>query len=151
MARIFGRDRGALSFSYVLALPVVLLFLAIAVQTALWYLGSQTALAAARQGADVARANGGSLAAGPAAALQFAQSAGGAYLRDPVASAAGSTAQTVTITVSADVPSLVPGLVVHVSETASAPAENFRAAGRLTAPGRLVTVSREVTGDAPRS
>jgi hypothetical protein len=119
-------DRGALILSYVAVLPFVFLFLMVVIQAALWYLARDAALAAARQGADAARALNAPRSAGPAAALAFARAAGAGYLLDPSATAGGSSSATVSITVSGHVPSFVPGLVVNVSETAQAPAEVFQ-------------------------
>jgi hypothetical protein len=92
----------------------------------LWFLARNAALAAARQGADAARALDAPRSSGPAAALAFARVAGSGYLLDPRATASGSTTTTVSITVTGRVPSFVPGLVVTVSETARAPAEEFQ-------------------------
>ena len=119
-------DRGALILSYVAVLPFVFLLLMVVIQAAFWYLARDAALAAARQGADAARALNAPRSAGPAAALAFARTAGAGYLQDPSATASGSSSATVSITVSGYVPSFVPGLVVNVSETAQAPAEVFQ-------------------------
>jgi len=119
-------DRGALILSYAAVLPFVFLFLMVVIQAAFWFLARDAALAAARQGADAARALNAPRSAGPAAALAFARAAGAGYLQDPRATASGSSSTTVSITVSGHVPSFVPGLVVTVSETAQAPAEEFR-------------------------
>lgn len=119
-------DRGALILSYVAVLPFVFLLLMVVIQAALWFLARDAALAAARQGADAARVLNAPRSAGQAAALAFARAAGAGYLQDPRASASGSSSTTVSITVSGHVPSFVPGLVVNVSETAQAPAEEFR-------------------------
>jgi hypothetical protein len=96
------------------------------IQASFWFLARESALAAARQGADAARALGASRAAGPTAALAFARRAGSGYLDDPSASLAGSSATTVSISVTGRVPSFVPGLVVNVSETVQAPVEEFQ-------------------------
>ena len=119
-------DGGALILSYVAVLPFVFLFLMVVIQAAFWFLARDAALAAARQGADTARALNSPRSAGPAAALAFARAVGAGYLQDPRATASGSSSATVSITVSGHVPSFVPGLVVNVSETAQAPAEEFR-------------------------
>jgi len=119
-------DRGALILSYVAVLPFVFLFLMVSIQAAFWFLARDAALAAARQGADAARALNAPRSAGPSAALAFARAVGTGYLQDPRVTANGSTSTTVSITVSGHVPSFVPGLVVNVSETAQAPAEEFR-------------------------
>lgn len=121
-----GDDRGALILGYVAVLPFVFVFLMVIIQAAFWFLARDAALAAARQGADAARVLGAPRSAGPAAALAFARAAGAGYLQDPSASPSGSSAATVSITVTGRVPSFVPGLVVTVSETARAPAEGFR-------------------------
>ena len=126
MSRPFNDDRGALILSYVAVLPFVFLFLMVIIQAAFWFLARDAALAAARQGADAARAFDAPRSAGPLAALAFARAAGTGYLQDPRATVIGSTSTTVSITVSGHVPSFVPGLVVNVSETAQAPAEEFR-------------------------
>jgi hypothetical protein len=126
LTRLRREDRGALTLSYVAVLPFVFLVIMVAIQTSFWFLARDAALAAARQGADAARALNAPRAAGPAAALAFARQAGQGYLDDPVASAAGSTSSTVSITVSGQVPSFVPGLVARVTETVQAPAEEFR-------------------------
>ena len=107
-------------------LPFVFLFLMVVIQAAFWFLARDAALAAARQGADAARALNAPRSAGPAAALAFVRAVGAGYLQDPRATASGSSGATVSITVSGHVPSFVPGLVVSVSETAQAPADEFR-------------------------
>jgi Flp pilus assembly protein TadG len=119
-------DRGALSLSYAVILPIVLLFIMIVIQASFWFLAREAALAAARQGADAARVLGASPAAGPAAAMAFARHSGAGYLLDPSVSTSGSTPSTVSVTVYGHVPTFVPGLVVRVSETAQAPVEEFQ-------------------------
>jgi hypothetical protein len=115
-----------LTLSYVAVLPFIFLFIMVLIQGSFWFLARNAALAAARQGADAARALNASRAAGPAAALAFARHAGQGYLEDPRAAATGSTGATISITVSGHVPSFVPGLVVSVSESVQAPAEVFK-------------------------
>ncbi len=119
-------DRGALILSYVIVLPFVFLFIMVVIQASFWFLARQAALAAARQGADAARVLNAPLAAGPTAAIAFAEHAGSGYLLDPVAWTTGSTASTVSVTVVGSIPSFVPGLVVHVRETVQAPREKFQ-------------------------
>jgi Flp pilus assembly protein TadG len=126
VSRPHADDRGALILSYVAVLPFVFLFLMVVIQAAFWFLARDAALAAARQGADAARVLNAPRSAGPTAALAFARSVGAAYLQDPSATTNGGSRTTVSITVSGHVPSFVPGLVVNVSETAQAPAEEFR-------------------------
>jgi Flp pilus assembly protein TadG len=120
-----GSDAGALTLSYVIIVPVFLMAVMVIAQASLWFLARQAALAAARQGADAARVSGALPGAGPSAALAFARSAAPGYLLGPSATGAGSTAATVQITVTGQVPSVVPGLVVKVTEAVQAPIEKF--------------------------
>jgi Flp pilus assembly protein TadG len=118
-------ERGALILSYVIVVPIFLAALMFVVQGALWYLASEAALAAARQGVDAARVLHAPAGAGTSAALSFARSAASGYLLAPQATAAGSSPRTALMTVSGKVPELVPGLKIHVSEQAQAPMEKF--------------------------
>ncbi len=122
-----GSDAGALTLSYVIIVPVFLMAVMVIAQASLWFLARQAALAAARQGADAARVSGALPGAGPTAALAFARSAASGYLLSPTANGAGSTAATVDIQVSGRVPTIVPGLVVTVTEAVQAPVEKFAA------------------------
>lgn len=123
----WGRaDGGALTLSYVVVLPVIFLFLMSAIQASFWFLARDAALAAARQGADAARAVGASLGSGQSTALSFARQAGSGYLLDPAATVLHSNPATVVVTVSGRVPSFVPGLTMRVAETVQAPVEEFR-------------------------
>lgn len=129
------RDDGALTLGYMVILPVFLAGIMVIVQACVWYLARDTAIAAARQGADVARTAHPPPGRGAAAAVIFARHAAPGFLLGPSASAAGSSAATVRITVTGRVPSLVPGMVIRVSEVVTAPVERFTAAGReLRAP-----------------
>jgi Flp pilus assembly protein TadG len=119
------RDAGALTLSYVIIVPVFLAALMVIVQASMWYLARQAALAAARQGADVARVLHAPPGAGRAAALQFARTAASGYLLNPSASPRGSSAFTAQITVTGRVPDLIPGMVIDVTQVARAPVEQF--------------------------
>jgi Flp pilus assembly protein TadG len=122
-----GSDAGALTLSYVIIVPVFLMAVMVIAQASLWFLARQAALAAARQGANAARISGAQPGSGPSAALTFARSDASGYLLGPTATAAGSTAATIQIRVTGQVPSIVPGLVVRVTEAAQAPVEKFAA------------------------
>ena len=124
--RVRRNDDGALTLSYVVVLPFVLLFIMAVIQASFWFLAREAALAAAREGADAARALDAQRSAGRVAALAFARHAGSGYLLDPEASTAGSSPSTVSLTVTGKVPSFVPGITVRVSETVQAPVEKFQ-------------------------
>jgi Flp pilus assembly protein TadG len=118
-------DRGSLSLSYVIIMPAFLLALMLIMQGSVWYLAREAALAAARQGADVARVHGSSVGAGTSAALTYVKSAAPGFLLTPTASATGSSPRTVVITVHGSVPVLFPGLGLTVTQSARAPVEQF--------------------------
>jgi Flp pilus assembly protein TadG len=117
-------DTGALTLSYVIVFPVVLFAILFIVQAALYYLAHNLALAAARQGADVAREYNSTDGAGAAAALTLIRQGGSGMLAGERA-VATRTGTTVTVTVSGVAWSLLPGLPVTVSETVQEPIERF--------------------------
>ena len=135
-------DDGALTLSYVVIMPVFLAAILVIVQACVWYLARETAIAAARRGADVARTAHPPPGHGAQAAVVFARQAAPGFLVGPTASSAGSSAATVVIRVSGRVPSLVPGMVITVSEVVMAPVERFRAAGRLVAGRDMLAIAR---------
>jgi hypothetical protein len=133
MRRVRYADDGALTLSYVVIMPIFLAAILVIVQACVWYLAREAAIAAARQGADVARTANPPPGRGVQAAVAFARHAAPGFLLGPTASSAGSSAATVTIRVSGRIPSLVPGMVITVSEVVTAPVERFTAAGRVLA------------------
>lgn len=135
-------DKGALTLSYMVIVPVFLTAIMIIVQASIWYLARETALAAARQGADVARTAHPPPGTGAQVAVAFARSAAPGFLLAPSASAAGSSAATVRIRVTGRVPTLVPWLKLNVSEVVTAPVERFTASAE--APGLV----RNAPGDS---
>lgn len=118
-------DGGALTLSYVIVFPAFLFALLVIVQAAMWFMARDIALAAARQGADAARAYGAPADAGPGAALTFISSHGSGLLTGATATSAGSTAATVQIAVTGSAPALIPGLPIRVTETVQEPVEQF--------------------------
>ena len=133
MRRVKYGDDGALTLSYVVIMPIFLAAILVIVQACVWYLAREAAIAAARQGADVARTANPPPGRGVQAAVAFARHSAPGFLLGPTASSAGSSAATVTIRVSGRIPSLVPGMVITVSEVVTAPVERFMAAGRPVA------------------
>ncbi|MGN6791399.1 MAG: TadE/TadG family type IV pilus assembly protein [Streptosporangiaceae bacterium] len=140
-------DDGALTLSYVIIIPIFLAGIMVIVQACVWYLARETAIGAARQGADVARTAHPPPGRGAAAAVVFAKQAAPGFLLEPSASAAGSSAATVRIRVTGRVPSLVPGMVLTVSEVVTAPVERFTAASReATGPDVLALARLKAAG-----
>jgi Flp pilus assembly protein TadG len=108
--------------------PVVLLLVFGIIQGALWFHARHIALGAAQEAARAASAVDG-MDAGQRAHEFVGTLTGGTLIRDldvPVA----NTAEAVTVTISGNAPSLVPGISgVAVSQRASAPIETFTEAG----------------------
>jgi Flp pilus assembly protein TadG len=117
-------DSGALTLSYVIVFPAVLIALLFIVQAALYFMAHDLALAAAQQGADVAREYDSTDGAGSAAALSLIRQDGSGMLEFERVIAT-RTGTTVTVTVSGQAWSLVPGLPVIVNETVQEPIERF--------------------------
>jgi Flp pilus assembly protein TadG len=119
------RERGSAALQLAILAPGLLLMLAVVLQAGWWYMAGQTAHAAAAEGARASRAHGALAGAGPAAALQFADSVGRGQLLHPAVSTSGSDTATVSITVSGSAPSFLPFFNPHVSQTVRAPRELF--------------------------
>src|SRR5579884_3086915 len=92
-----GPDRGSLTLELAVVFPAVLAVLLLTVQVGLYLYARQIALDAAQQGADLARQQSATPAAGLATAETFARHAGAGSLLDPYASADGSTTTLIRI------------------------------------------------------
>ena len=121
-ARPHSGERGSVT-ALAIVFPTVLLLVILTVNAAYWYHARSVALAAARDGLATARLQGSSPAAGVNAATHYAQATGAGLLDAPRASAAGSTATTICITVTGSAPLLVPGFHPAVSQHACGPVE----------------------------
>lgn len=117
-------DTGALTLSYVIVFPAVMFAIMVIVQASLYYMAHNLALAAARQGADVAREYNSTDGAGGAAALTLINQDGSGMLEGAQA-VATRTATTVTVRVSGTAWSVLPLLPVGVHETVKEPIERF--------------------------
>jgi Flp pilus assembly protein TadG len=117
-------DTGALTLSYVIVFPAILFAILVIVQASLYYMAQNLALAAARQGADVAREYNSTNGAGATAAIALINDDGSGMLADEHAVATG-TATTVQVTVTGRAWSVLPLLPVRVSETVQEPVERF--------------------------
>lgn len=118
-------DRGASSVELVITMPALLLAVLVIMQFGIWAHAQHVALAAARDGAEAARAYGASEAAGHDRATTSLDRLGPTILRDPHIEVT-RTAQEVTVTVTAHAPSILGGLFTFgVREQAHGPVERF--------------------------
>lgn len=119
------RERGAASLAeVVLVAPALLLALMLIVQFGLYFHARNIAEQAAQEGAAAARQFDGSEKSGHTQATQFLSAVGTKTLQDRAVTVDRSL-QSATVTVTGTVISLVPGLKLHVKETATGPVERF--------------------------
>ena len=118
------RDRGASSVEMVLALPIVLTVLFLAVKAGMWFYARSIALAAAQSGARTSALLDSSLQAGLSDARSFATGVGGTTLSDITVTGDRSVTST-TVTVSGHTVRLVPFMDLTVSQTATLPVERY--------------------------
>jgi len=118
-----ARDRGTHTVEFaIVALPLLIVTFMV-IQAALVFHARSMALAAATQGAQVARGYGSSLAAGRTKAEGFLESVGQG-LHDPEVEVVTSGTD-VTVTVTGSAPSIIPFMTFNVSQSASGPIERF--------------------------
>jgi len=115
------RGGGPVEFA-VLAFPILVLTF-IVVQAAFVFYARSTALAAATQGANAARAYNAPANAGVNKANDFLGRVGGGLQSPSVTFSATSTGVTVTVTGKAQ--TIIPGLSFSIPQSASGPVERF--------------------------
>ncbi|WP_117209906.1 TadE family protein [Allorhizocola rhizosphaerae] len=120
---VASRDKGAAVVEFaIVALPMLIVTFMV-VQAALVYYARSTALAAATQGANAARAYNAPSDAGQLRANNFLNQAGGGLRNHDVIVVFSGTDVTVTVTGNA-VP-VLPGFNFGVAQSASGPRERF--------------------------
>ena len=119
---LLADDRGVVET--VIAVPILMLLLAVVVQAAVVFHAHGVATTAARQGLDRARVVDGTVAAGQTAAEEFLAQAGGG-LHEPTSVAVERSATEATVTVTSGVMWLLPGPRPQITVTATAPVERF--------------------------
>ena len=123
------RDQASGTVETVIVVPALMLILLVFVQYALWAHASSLVQAAAAQGDQVARASGGTPAAGVVAAEQFLHRTGAEVIVAPVVRARVQAGDMARIDVAGDVESILPGVHIGVSATSIGPVQTFRRSG----------------------
>ncbi|GAB2720853.1 TadE/TadG family type IV pilus assembly protein [Kitasatospora kifunensis] len=119
------RDRGALTLSFALVFPMMLLLVMLVAQVALLWYSQSVALAAAREGADAGRVLGGTDQAATDRAQAFLDGFRG-LLGSPTVDRPVRTQATITVTVHIHPLFLLPGFDgLTISQRAQAPIERF--------------------------
>lgn len=114
-------DAGITSIEAALVLPIVMMLVMLLIQGGMWYNAREFAAAAAHQGATVAAAKNGTSSAAAAAARDYLR---GSALQDAAVTVSMGTA-VVTVAVTGQVPTLVPGLNWSTNQSAQAGREVF--------------------------
>lgn len=117
-------DRGSFTIELSVLLPLSLAVILLGVQMIFWFHGRQVALTAAQQGVNAGRGANASPADGAAATADFLADFGGS-VQHPSVSTTGSTADTIRITVSGSVVTLIPGLHWTIHQHAQSPREHW--------------------------
>jgi Flp pilus assembly protein TadG len=130
-----GRESGVSAIEFVLITPLLFFLLFATVQFALYFFARHVAIAAAQEGDRVARAEAGrpgedwsgdaKLKANGWVTQLAPQLLTGTSVTTGSSGSSGQTGWTVSVQVSASVPSLIPGVTLTVTETSVGPVEQF--------------------------
>jgi Flp pilus assembly protein TadG len=121
MRRLRG-EHGVSSTQVAILMPVLILWVMLAVQYALWFHAKQVAGAAAAEAVDAAQTPAGSAADGRRAAASFLEQSGNI---ESAAIAVDRSVDRVDVEISGAAPQLVPGFAWTVTASASSPVERF--------------------------
>lgn len=122
------QERGSASIELVILLPALFAVMFLGMQAALFYHARTVAIAAAQEGARAAGGENGTASDGISAANVFVAAAGGDDVLASASTTSNRTTTTVTVTVTGQSLSVIPGWAPVVTQSASLPVE------RLTAP-----------------
>jgi len=120
-------DRGITTLQVLIMLPVMVVVMFMAIQEALNYYAQEVAMGAAEQGAEVARITGDP-GKGVAAAIEYVQHRGGAFLPGTITiDTTGTTPTEIHIRVSGQPVTVIGALAstVTVDQVAKGPVERF--------------------------
>lgn len=120
-----GAENGAGSLEVVLVMAGLIVVITFVIQFALWQHAQHVAVAAAQDGAEAARVEGATSAAGHERARSFLAQTASRLIADPTVEASRD-AQVARVTVRGQVSSLLPGLRLPVRASATGPVERFR-------------------------
>lgn len=123
LGRLRGDERGSATVEFVICAAAMVLLLLMVVQIGVWYHSRAVAQTAARHGVDHVRTIDGSTGAGISAANEFLAQAGSG-LRDSDVTAS-RTVEVSSVSVSANVVSILPGVNLTVHVTVDAPTERI--------------------------
>lgn len=115
-------DRGSTPLQTAILAPVMLLLLGLIIQGGMWFHARDVAIAAAEEGARAAAIQDSTSGAGETAAAAFAGRVGAGVLKEVITTGTRS-GTTATMVVTGRSLSLVPGLTITISQSATVPVE----------------------------
>ena len=118
-------ERGATTIEMVLLMMALFTLLFLGLEVGLYYHARSVAIAAAQEGAREAGSQHGSQASGVAAAQQFLNQAGGPGVIVNTNVVGSRTGTTATVTVTGDSMSVIPGVHVSITQSATVPVERL--------------------------
>lgn len=124
--RLPSSERGSSAIELVLLTPVLMVCVLLVVQFALWQHARHVLLAAAQEGARVARAQGGTAEDGRARAYDYIRQLGPNLVSSPVIDVDRGP-DTVSVRITGRAVNIVPGLPLRVTATSTGAVERFRA------------------------
>ena len=123
--RALRTERGSVSIEMVLLMIGLFTLLFLGLEAGLYYHARSVAIAAAQEGAREAGSQNGSQASGIAAAQQFLSQAGGPGVIVNTHVIGARTGTTATVTVTGDSMSVIPGVNVSITQSATVPVERL--------------------------
>lgn len=122
--RVAG-ERGSSAIELVLLTPVLMVCVLVVVQFALWQHARHVLLAAAQEGARVARSEGATAQDGRQRAYDYIRQIGPDLVTTPAVDVERDL-DTVLVRIQGRAVSIVPGLPLRVTATSTGPVERFR-------------------------
>ena len=121
-----GAERGSAAVELVLLTPLLMVCVLVVVQFALWQHARHVLLAAAQEGARVARAQGATAEDGRLRAQSYIGQIGPDLVTAPTIEVDRSL-DLVTVRIRGQAVNIVPGVPLRVTATSAGPVERFRA------------------------
>ena len=121
-----GAERGSAAVELVLLTPLLMVCVLVVIQFALWQHARHVLLAAAQEGARVARAQGGTAEDGRLRAQDYIGQIGPDLVTAPTIEVDRSP-DLVTVRIRGQAVNIVPGVPLRVTATSAGPVERFRA------------------------
>jgi hypothetical protein len=122
-------EKGSAAFEMVAIMPALLLLIVVGVQFALWGLAAHAVALASSDAGAQARASDGSASAAQTAAEHDLTGLGSGLVEHSAITATGEPGGDIAVSVSGEVPQIIPGVRFFVHASSIGPVQQFRAHG----------------------